>query len=93
MNIAKAKQLLERIAKIGVGTEGGGDVEHQNGGFGYTDETIPADDNFYLPSNIMTEDNCRRKGKKCKAVHRENVTTKEAYSTGLTEMSQLGGDK
>ena len=93
MNIAKAKSLLERIAKIGVGNEGGGDVEHQSGGFGYTDEVIPADDSFYLPSNILTEDNCRKRGKKCKATHKENVTTKEAYSTGLTVMSQIGGDK
>ena len=87
-NLVLAKSLLIRLEKIGVGMEGGGDVEHQAGGFGYTDEKVKKD-NFYLPKDVNTEDNCPRKGKKCVKEHKVNVTTRQTYGTGENPQLQL----
>lgn len=87
--IQKTQALLDRIEKIGVGIEGGTSAEHQTGGFGYTDEKIPKD-NFYMPTDALTEDNCRRSGDECVANHEEARTTRQVFETGEPSMSMLG---
>lgn len=88
-NIKKAQNMLIRLEKIGVGMEGGGDVEHQSGGFGYTDEKAKVDDKFYMPKDINTEDNCRRSGEKCKQEHKTKVTTRQTFGTGENPMLKI----
>lgn len=87
--IRKSQALLTRIEKIGVGIEGGMSAEHQSGGFGYTDEKVPKD-NFYMPTDALTEDNCRQDGETCEEQHEEARTTRQVFETGEPTMGMLG---
>jgi hypothetical protein len=98
--INKSRRLLDRLDKVavfdqdillkfGVGVEGGASADHQSGGFGYTDETIPDDDSFYFPEDINSEDNCRQNGKRCLVNHDEKITTRQAFSTGETAQASI----
>lgn len=84
-------QIITRIEKIGVGIEGGMSAEHQTGGFGFTDEKIPKD-NFYMPKDALTEDNCYKDGETCEENHEEARTTRQVFSTGETTQAHIGQD-
>jgi len=68
------------------------DVETNQSGFGYTDEEI-AEDDFYTPDDIKSEDNCTYGGEFCEKKHKVGMTTKESFNTGEIAMNHLSGDK
>lgn len=60
-NIAKAKDILLRLEKIGVGSEGGGEAPHDTGPFGNEYNESCEKENTALPTSICNEGKFQRK--------------------------------